>query len=183
MMAEHKLDQILDRIQGKNLPPVHLWDPALTGEMDMRIAVDGSWFYQGSKIERQSMVKLFSTILKKESEDYFLVTPVEKYKIIVDDAPFVAVEVDKIENNPQILLFRTNIDDEVIADAEHSLKVNIDLATAAPRPYLHIRNGLNALVHRNVFYQLVEWAQEKDVNGIIFLTIESQGQHFELGSI
>ncbi len=182
-MVEHQLDQILDRIQSKNLPPVRLWNPSLTGEMDMRIAADGSWYYQGSKIERLSMVKLFSTILKKQADDFFLVTPVEKYKISVEDTPFVAVEVDKINSDPQVLLFRTNVDDEVIADADHQLKVSIDSATSEPRPYLHIRDDLYALIHRNVFYQLVEWAHQINKNGSKYLIIESQGQQFELGEI
>jgi len=182
-MSEDQLEQILDRIQNKTLPPVHLWNPPLTGEMDMRIATNGDWFYLGSKIERKSMVKLFSTILKKQENDYFLVTPVEKFKINVDDAPFVAVEVDKVESDVQALVFRTNVDDEVVANAEHEIKVNIDLATSQPRPYLHIRDGLDALIHRNVFYQLVEWAYEKDINGVKFLMIESHRQQFELGKI
>ena len=118
-MVANELEQILERINNKSLPPVHLWNPPLSGEMDMRIAADGSWFYQGSKIERQPMVKLFSTILKKESGNYFLITPVEKFRIQVDDAPFIAIEVDKVASDTQTLLFRTNVDDEVIADQEH----------------------------------------------------------------
>ena len=182
-MVASELEQILERINNQSFPPVHLWNPPLSGEMDMRIAADGSWFYQDSKIERQSMVKLFSTILKRETDDYFLITPVEKFKIRVDDAPFVAVEVDKLASDTQTLLFRTNVDDEVIADEDHQIKVEVDSTTDAPRPYLHIRNGLNALIHRNVFYQLIDWAEEKiDKNGSK-LTIKSNGQEFELGRI
>ncbi len=182
-MVASELEQILERINNKNLPPVHLWNPPLSGEMDMRIAADGSWFYQGSKIERQPMVKLFSTILKRESDDYFLITPVEKYKIQVDDAPFVAVEVDKVLSDTQTLLFRTNVDDEILAGVDHQIHVNTDLVTSQPRPYLHIREGLYALIHRNVFYQLVEWAQEQKKDGTTALIIQSQGQQFELGRL
>ncbi len=149
----------------------------------MRIAANGDWYHQGSLIQRKRLVKLFSTILKKELNDFFLVTPVEKYQIQVDDAPFVAVEVDRINCDRQTLVFRTNVDEQIIADVDHPINVKVDVETGEPRPYLHVRDGLNALLHRNVFYQLVEWSlEEPHLNGSV-LVIESSGQKFQLGQL
>lgn len=180
-MDTTKLDEILERIGSNTLPPVHLWDPPLTGELDMRIASDGSWYYQGGLIGRASMVKLFSGILKSEAGEHFLITPVEKYRIQVEDAPFVAVEVDQIIGETPSLLFRTNVDDEVIADTEHPLVLHAPANSSNPRPYLEVRNGLKALVHRNVFYQLVEWSKQEVIEGIPQAMIYSRGQRFSLG--
>jgi len=182
-MATTKLDEILERIGSNTLPPVHLWEPPFSGELDMRIAADGRWYYQGSLITRPSMVKLFSGILKFEAGEYFLITPVEKYRIQVEDAPFVAVEVDQIIGETPSLLFRTNVDDEVIADTEHPLVLHTPANSSNPRPYLEVRNGLKALIHRNVFYQLVEWSQQEVIEGRIQAMISSRGQRFSLGMI
>jgi uncharacterized protein len=154
---------IAARLQGRKLPPVHLWNPPFCGEMDMRIARDGTWFYQGSPIGRKPMVRLFSTVLRRDGDGrYYLVTPVEKLAIRVDDAPFVAVEMTAHgAGRGQVLTFRTNVDDEVMAGPEHPIRV----ATAAdgePSPYLHVRDRLEALIARAVFYDLVELAEERD---------------------
>ena len=182
-MPASELDQILKRIDQKNLPPVHLWNPKFTGEMDMRITADGQWYYRGSIIARPRMVKLFSTILRFEQGHHYLVTPVEKYLIKVDDAAFVATQVDKIDSQPQALLFITNVGEEIVADSNHRIIVNTDPENAQPRPYLQVRDGLSALISRNVFYELVEWGIPRSIQGVDQLIIESRGEVFSLGHL
>ena len=140
--------------QAKGLPPVHLWDPPFCGDLDMEIRADGSWFYNGTPIGRPAMVRLFASILKREGDDYFLVTPVEKVGIRVVDAPFVAVDVEITESGP---VFTTNVGDRVAAGPEHRLRIagTVD----QPRPYLHVRRGLEALIDRKSFYRLADIAQ------------------------
>ncbi len=141
------------------LPPVHLWNPAHCGDSEMRIAADGTWFHQGSPIGRKELVKLFSTILRREPDgSHVLVTPVEKLDIQVDDAAFVAVEAtSEGEGADRRLIFRLNTDDLVEAGPEHRLRVDT-APDGTPRPYLHVRSGLEALVNRPVFYQLADLA-------------------------
>ena len=182
-MADSELEKILDRINSKSLPPLHLWNPELSGDMDMRIAADGNWYHQGSIIQRKRLVKLFSTILRIEEKDYFLVTPVEKFRIQVDDMPFITTLVDKIDADQQTIMFTTNVDDQVIVNDEHEIRVDIDPVSDEPRPYLHVRDGLYALIHRNAFYQLVEWAVKKKIDGANSLVIDSQGKSFVLGQL
>lgn len=143
----------------KKLPPVDQWNPANIGHSDMRIAADGSWFHAGGRIERPALVRLFSTILRREPDGrHVLVTPVEKLDIDVEDAPFVAVEVtSEGEGEERQLGFRLNTDDYVIAGPENRLRIDTAV-DGTPRPYLHVRRGLEALVGRNVFYELVELA-------------------------
>lgn len=125
----------IPRGEKKGLPPVHLWNPPFCGDIDMRIARDGTWFYLGTPIGRKPMVKLFSSIIRRDGDDYFLVTPVEKVGIRVDDAPFVAVTLQvQGEGGAQVLRFATNVEDEVEADAGHPLRVEIDPAARNPRP-------------------------------------------------
>lgn len=163
------------------LPPVHLWNPPFCGDIDMRIARDGSWLYLGTPIGRPAMVRLFSTILRRDGDDYFLVTPVEKVGIRVDDAPFVAVamEVEGVGETQQ-LRFRTNVDDELVAGAEHPLRVVLDAQSGEPSPYVHVRANLEALIHRNVFYQLVELAVPREIGGQIWLGVWSGGEYFPI---
>ncbi|WP_369959093.1 DUF1285 domain-containing protein [Pseudomonas benzenivorans] len=168
--------------EAKGLPPVHLWNPDFCGDIDMRIARDGSWFYMGTPIGRKPMVRLFSTILRRDGDDYFLVTPVEKVGIRVDDAPFVAVTLRvEGEGEGQALYFTTNVEDEVLAGAEHPLRVELDAGTQEPAPYVHVRANLEALVHRNVFYQLVELAVPREIDGQTWLGVWSAGAFFPLG--
>ncbi|RRV07924.1 DUF1285 domain-containing protein [Pseudomonas sp. v388] len=168
--------------QSKGLPPVHLWNPAFCGDIDMRIARDGTWFYQGTPIGRKPMVRLFSTILRRDGDDYFLVTPVEKVGIQVDDAPFVAVQLEvQGEGEAQILRFITNVDDQAEAGAEHPLRVSIDPRTQEPSPYVHVRTNLEALIHRNVFYQMVELAVSRELDGQRWLGVWSHGVFFPIG--
>lgn len=143
--------------KGTGLPPVHLWNPAFCGDLDMRIARDGTWFYQGTPIGRPALVRLFSSILKLEEGKYFLVTPVEKVGITVDDAPFVAVDF-RVEGRgrDQRLVFVTNVGDEAVAGADHPIRVTRDQGSGEPAPYVMIRRGLEALIDRKSFYRLVE---------------------------
>jgi len=132
--------------KAKGLPPVHLWNPPFCGDLDMRIARDGTWFYQGTPIGRPALVRLFSTILKHEDGKHFLVTPVEKVGIVVEDAPFVAVEMQR---EGDTLRFRTNVDDWVTCDAEHRLRFAPG-AEDGLVPYLHVRANLWAKVVRPI---------------------------------
>lgn len=150
--------------KGKGLPPVHLWNPDFCGDIDMRIARDGTWYYLGSPIGRKPMVRLFSTILRHDEDGkYYLVTPVEKVGIQVDDAPFVAIEMAVEGAGPeQTLRFRTNVDDWVTAGPDHPIRVTIDPETEEPSPYVHVRARLEALIARAVFYDLVDLAEERE---------------------
>ena len=141
----------------KGPPPVHLWNPPFCGDLDMRIARDGTWFYLGTPIGRFELVKLFSSILWKDGEKYFLVTPVEKVGITVDDAPFVAVDFTVSgEGDDQVLTFETHVGDMVIASGEDPIRVKRDRETGEPSPYVHIRAGLEALIDRKSFYRMVD---------------------------
>lgn len=150
-------------VAGKDLPPVHLWNPPFCGDLDMRIARDGTWFYLGSPITRPGLVRLFSTILRREDGKYFLVTPVEKVGITVDDAPFVAVDFEAAgDGDTQVLVFETNVGDKVLAGADTPIRCDIDPATGEPSPYVHVRAGLEALIDRKSFYRLVELGEHHD---------------------
>ncbi|HVH04328.1 MAG TPA: DUF1285 domain-containing protein [Amaricoccus sp.] len=143
-------------------PPVHLWDPPFCGDLDMRIARDGTWFYLGTPIGRKPLVRLFSSILKREGDRYFLVTPVEKVGITVDDAPFVAVDFTaEGAGRDQRLTFTTLTEDSVTAGPDNPIRVTRDPATGEPAPYVHVRSGLEALIDRKSFYRLVEIGQEQ----------------------
>ncbi|UCZ86586.1 DUF1285 domain-containing protein [Pseudomonas sp. L5B5] len=166
----------------KGLPPVHSWNPDFCGDIDMRIARDGTWYYLGTPIGRKPMVKLFSTIIRRDGDDYFLVTPVEKVGIKVDDAPFVAVTLEvQGQGEEQVLRFTTNVDELVCADSERPLRVVIDPRTQEPAPYIGVRHNLEALIHRNVFYQLVDLAQPHDIDGQRWLGVWSAGVFFPIG--
>ncbi|PLL11777.1 DUF1285 domain-containing protein [Tabrizicola sp. TH137] len=163
----------------KGPPPVHLWNPPFCGDIDMRIARDGTWFYQGTPIGRPGLVKLFSGILKKEGDRYFLVTPVEKVGITVDDAPFVAVDFDLAgDGAAQTITFTTHVGDTVPLDADHPLRVERDPATGEPSPYLHVRAGLEALIDRKSFYRLVDLCVHAPVAGKDWFGLWSSGRFF-----
>jgi hypothetical protein len=164
--------------KARGLPPVHLWNPAHCGEIDIRIRKDGLWFHEGSPIGREALVRLFSTVLRKDPDGFHLVTPVEKMKITVEDAPFLAVRVDRAGD---ALRFLTNVGDEVEAGPEHRLRVETDSETGEPAPYLHVRRGLEARLRRPVFYELVEMAEERDTPEGRQLAVQSGGVWFQLG--
>lgn len=166
----------------RGLPPVHLWNPPFRGDIDMRIAVDGAWHYMGSPITRKPMVKLFSSVLRRDEDDYFLVTPVEKVRITVEDAPFLAVELTVSgAGEDQSLTFRTQVDDTVTAGPDHPIRVETNADTLEPRPYVHVRAALEALINRPVFYQMVELGVEELVKGQRMLGIWSQKEFFPIG--
>ena len=174
------LEQAARQAGALGLPPVHLWNPPDRGDIDMRIAADGTWFYQGTPINRPAMVRLFSTILRRDGDRYVLVTPVEKVGIKVDDAPFVAVGVEVAgEGTAQSLSFRTNAGDWTLAGPEHPLRVETDPISREPRPYVHVRGGLEALIARPVFYELVALAEPRTGQ----LGVWSKGTFFSLGPL
>ena len=179
------LAEIMAQIDDQKLPPVHKWDPEFCGDIDMRIARDGTWFYMGSPIGRKRMVKLFSTVIRKDDDKYFLITPVEKLGITVDDAPFVAVLANIMEDDDgrQAVVFDTNVGDQVVAGPEHPIRVEVDEETGEPSPYILVRDNLEALIARSVFYQLVEQGEEREIDGEKKLGIESRGEFFVLGSL
>ncbi|MDA7423751.1 DUF1285 domain-containing protein [Thalassococcus lentus] len=143
--------------KGKGLPPVHKWNPPFCGDLDMRIARDGTWFYLGTPIGRFELVKLFSTILRRDGDDYFLVTPVEKVGITVDDAPFVATDFEaEGTGQEQVLTFQTHVGDFSVASADHPIRVERDPDTGEPSPYVLVRANLEALIDRKSFYRIVE---------------------------
>ncbi|MEP6019521.1 MAG: DUF1285 domain-containing protein [Paracoccaceae bacterium] len=147
----------------RGLPPVHLWNPPFCGDLDMRIARDGTWFYQGTPIGRPALVKLFSSILKRENGKYFLVTPVEKVGITVDDAPFVAIDFESTGTGPdQNVTFETQVGDTSAAGADHPIRVERDPETGEPSPYVHIRADLEALIDRKSFYRLIELGSHEE---------------------
>ena len=154
------------------------------GDFGIRIARDGTWFYQGSPIGRKPLVKLFASVLTRdEAGDYWLETPVERGRIEVDDAPFTAVEVTASGSGEDMeLTFRTNLDDEVVAGADHPIRVEEELATREPSPYVLVRDELDALIARPVFYELVEMAAEREDAGELVLGIWSRGEFFRLGA-
>lgn len=165
---------------GRKLPPVERWNPAHCGDSHMRIARDGTWYHQGTPIGRRELVRLFSTILRKDEDGFHLVTPGEKLSIVVEDAPFLAVLL-YVEGEGQDcrLRFITNVGDEVIADGEHAIDVRTDSTSGEPAPYLHVRNGLQARIARTVFYQLADIAVAGE-NGV--LGVWSSGVFFPIGS-
>lgn len=183
--AKHALDPaaIAARLPKGKTPPVEEWHPERSVTLDMRIARDGGWTYLGSPITRKAMVKLFSTILRREEDGgYCLVTPVEKIAITVDDAPFVAVEMTSHGvGAEQVLTFRTHVDDEVMAGPEHPIRVETDPETGEPAPYVHVRGGLEALISRAVFYDLVDLGVEETRGGERLFGVWSAGEFFPIG--
>lgn len=162
-------------------PPVHLWNPPYCGEIDMRIAADGSWHYQGSPIGRPAMVRLFASVLKREDDRYFLVTPVEKVGIKVDDAPFLAVSLaHEGAGRERALTFRTNVEDAVRCDEEHPLRFEPEAGTGGIKPYLHVRRDLWALVTRALFFDLVALGETRDIDGQKLFGIASAGEFFPM---
>jgi hypothetical protein len=178
------LEVIADTVKtasGKGPAPVHLWNPPYCGDIDMRIAADGTWFYQGTPIGRPALVRLFASILKREGEQYFLVTPVEKCGIVVEDAPFMAVEMQAGEGGAgRELRFRTNADDWVVCGSEHPLRFEPEAATGGLKPYVHVRSGLWAKVTRAVWYDLVELGEEREIGGTQMFGVASAGEFYPM---
>lgn len=161
----------------KGPTPVHLWNPPDCGAIDMRIARDGTWFYLGTPIGRPAMVRLFSSILRRDPDGYVLVTPVEKVHIQVDDAPFVAQDVEARDG---ALVFTTNVGDEVLCGPDNPLRVARDPATGESAPYVLVRRGLEALIDRKTFYRLVEMGETRAHEGRDWFGVVSQGAFFPI---
>jgi len=162
-------------------PPVEQWNPPFCGDLDMRIAGDGTWFYLKTPIGRPALVKLFASVLKREGDRYFLVTPVEKCGIAVDDAPFLAVEL-KVRNDDgvRVLDFRTNVDDWIACGGAHALRFEPEPGTGGLKPYLHVRRGLWAKVTRPLFFDLVALGEERDIEGRMMFGVASAGVFFPM---
>jgi hypothetical protein len=165
----------------RGAPPVHLWNPPFCGDLDIRIASDGTWFYLGTPIGRMPLVRLFASVLKREGDKYFLVTPVEKIGIVVEDAPFLAVEMRREDTaaGPR-LHFRTNVDDWVECGAAHALRFEREDASGGLKPYLHVRRDLWAKVTRALFYDLVELGEERAIDGERMFGVASGGGFFPM---
>jgi len=187
MAEEDEIDPaaIAARLAKGNLPPVHLWAPERCIDIGMRITRDGGWLHDGSPIGRRRMVKLFSTILRRDEDGrYYLVTPVEKVAVQVDDAPFLAVAMSVHgSGRAQVLTFATNVEDEVMAGPDHPIRVEINRDSGEPSPYVHVRDRLEALISRPVFYDLVDLAVEEESAppGGSRFGVWSAGSFFELG--
>lgn len=173
------LAQAARKAAQKGPPPVHLWNPPFCGDLDMRIARDGTWFYNGTPIGRAPLVKLFSSILKLEDGKFFLVTPVEKVGITVDDAPFVATDFE-VENAgaDQVIRFTTHVGDQTEAGIDNPIRVLRDPETGEPSPYVHVRRGLEALIDRKSFYRLVDIGTVEMHDGADWFGLRSGGVFF-----
>ena len=168
----------------KSLPPIEKWNPPFCGDIDMTISKSGKWYYMGSEIKRPAMVKLFSGILRLESDNsYYLVTPVEKVRIQVEDAPFVAVAISKEQSEGvNTVTCRTNLNDEIVLSKENPLSIEIK-KNDEPSPYITVRNNLRALISRSVFYELVDLAETIPIDGVPYLAIKSQGEIFKIHKV
>lgn len=164
---------------GRGPAPVHLWDPPYCGDLDIRIARDGMWWYLGTPIGRVELVRLFASVLKLEKGKYFLVTPVEKIGITVDDAPFVAVDFEVSQPGPeQVITFETNVGDLTVAGPDNPIRVVRDPETGEPSPYVHVRSGLEALIDRKSYYRLVDIGEHASTDGAQWFGFRSGGVFF-----
>jgi hypothetical protein len=184
MIVKPSAEGVLSSVQAavrKGPPPVHLWNPPFCGDIDMRIARDGTWFYEGTPIGRLGMVRLFASILKREGDRYFLVTPVEKVGITVDDAPFVAEDVEaEGAGADQVLWFTTQVGDRVAAGPDHPIRMPRDAGTDEPSPYVLVRADLEALIDRKSFYRLIDLGVHEVRDGVSWFGLWSGGRYFPL---
>ena len=174
---------LVEELDAPSLPPVHLWHPERSGRIDIKILTDGRWIHEGEEIKRPALVKVLASVLRRDEDGYCLVTPVERLLIDVEDAPFIAggMEAKNAGRVDQELMFTTNIGELVLASAERPIAVTYENPAdpEEPRPYLEVRDGIHALIGRNVFYQLVELGEEQD--GTLY--VHSCGTRFELGRL
>ena len=169
-------EELLAAARDRSLPPVWQWQPARVGDIDIRIAANGDWFHEGTLVKRFAIARLFATILRVEDGQHYLVTPVEKLRIRVDDAPFIATDFEtQGAGRERRIVFATNVGDAVLADAEHPIVVQE--RNGEPRPYIPVRDGLRALIARPAFYRLVDIA---DADGEE-VSVWSAGTRFVLG--
>lgn len=163
------------------LPPVEQWHPTLNGDIDIRIARDGTWYHEGVAFTRAPLIKLFASILKREGDDYFLVTPAEKWRVTVDDAPLHVIAVERAQRSQQqALVFTTMTGDIVVASGEHPIRVVVDADSGEPSPYLLVRNQLEGLISRAVYYELAEMLEERWIGGASVFGVSSMGEFFPL---
>ena len=180
-----ELDQLLREIEASEAASRAKldWNPGHCGQIDIRIAADGTWYHEGRKFRRESLIRLFAGVLRRENKNYFLVTPAEKLQIQVEDAPFIANLVEAFDDRGrQAIVFTTNIGERIILDAEHPLRIEIDADSGEPRPYILVRDGLEALIGRSAFFDLINLADERERDGKIYLVVTSLGHEFELGT-
>ena len=176
------LERLVDQLGKPEPRPVHEWQPVSTGDMDLRIARDGTWYYRNSPINRRRLVRLLASVMRKDDDGYCLVTPTEKLRIRVEDAPFLIVEMEQdYAGDTQRLLFRTNVDDVIAADEQHPIVVTNDPLTGEPSPYVRVRDRLDALISRPVFYQLADLVVERAGMASGELGVWSCGSFFVLG--
>ena len=175
--------ELVRRIETKGPAPVHLWDPPFCGDMDMRIARDGTWFHEGKPIRRPAMVRLFASILRLDADqEYYLVTPVERVRIQVEDCPFLIIAMEtQASGESQNLQFETNTGEVFVAGEEHRICFEENKLTGEPHPTVHVRSGLKGLINRAVFYRLVELAVEKEQGDKSVSGVWSNRCFFELG--
>ena len=176
------IDSLFDSLEAlqadKKLPPVAQWQPERVGHIDIRIARDGAWYHEGAPFKRLALVKLFATVLRRDPDGFCLVTPAEKLLIEVEDAPFLAIDLDvRGEGARAELLFSTSLEDYVVADAAHPIRV--EQQDGEPRPYILVRDGLEALINRPVFYRLVDQAIHENNQLVVY----SRGNRFPLGDL
>ncbi|MEQ8689790.1 MAG: DUF1285 domain-containing protein [Pseudomonadales bacterium] len=166
-------DDLVARGASKKLPPVEQWQPERVGEIDIRIDTEGVWWHEGGEIKRQGLVNVFASVLRRDGEDYFLVTPVEKLRIVVEDVPFIGIDVERKGSGvEQEILVTTNVDDVVLVDPQHPIEMRDE------RPYVRVRGDLYARLSRAAFYRLVEFGLEEQGAWILY----SRGARYALGS-
>lgn len=177
--AQSLFRQLLEDQAGASRPPVEQWQPEREGRIDIRIARDGTWYHEGDPIRREAMVRLFASILRRDDDGFWLVTPVEKLAIEVEDAPFVAIFLEtEGQGGDQRLLLTTNVGDHVLVDADHPIDVEDD--DGEPAPYVHVRDGLQARINRTTYYRLADLV-EPDPEDPSRLGVRSCGHFFPIG--
>jgi hypothetical protein len=169
----------------RGLPPVHLWNPPFCGDLDMEIRADGTWFYLGTPIGRQTLVNLFSSVLRKDEDGHtYLVTPVEKVRIRVIDAHFLGIDLIVSERDgQQVLSFQTNVGETVEVGEEHTLWFEVAGEHDELKPYFHVRGRLEALVNRATMYELIELGEEIEIDGTLMFAVKSGGSIFPIMSV
>tara|TARA_Y100000590_G_scaffold81318_1_gene90390 strand:+ start:2205 stop:2774 length:570 start_codon:yes stop_codon:yes gene_type:complete len=175
----------ISQYNDEKLPPVHLWNPPLCKNVEMRIDREGRWFFMNSPIGRQRMVKLFSKVLRLDDDgEYYLVTPVEKIRIEVEERPFLVIDYQIIKKNGiQLITFETNTGDKFILDDDHPINFLTNSETDEPKPYVLVRSNLEGIISRNIYYKLVNLAIKKETKGKQTLVIKSNNKEFIIGKL
>ncbi len=181
-MIDFDLAAFQQQISSQNaaLPPVDKWNPDFCGDIDIQIKHDGTWFYMGTPIGRKALVKLFASVLKREDDDYFLVTPAEKVGIQVEDSPFIITQWQKESGK---LALTTNTGFDLVVSSVNPIHIFTDKKTGAYLPYALVRKNLWGRLHQNVFYQLAELGEEQEIDGKCHLMLNSGDYRFTLGEL